>query len=63
MEYAGEVNCSHEWIVSNEAVLTSPLIYHQICSKCGRVEHVHNQTYYKDIFDITYRKFHRPEIV
>ena len=58
-EKEGDMNCKHEWCFDNMIIATNPPIYHKICKKCGRVEHVEGNYFEaRNEFDDIYKKFY-----
>ena len=43
IEKPGKPDCKHEYVYSNQVVLTYPEIYHRICKHCGQVEELQDE--------------------
>jgi len=59
MEHEGDPNCEHKWVEGGTVHPMSPMLYHRICTKCGRVEHFHKELFPAHMtFENAYQKFH-----
>ena len=56
-EHEGNPDCKHEWVTENAVICTNPPMWHRICKKCGRVEHVRGEVI-RDSFTEIYNQFH-----
>lgn len=57
-EHEGDPTCEHQWVTDNLVVCTDPPLWHRICQRCGRVEHVDGQrTPIREAFGDIYDRF------
>ena len=57
-ERPGNPECQHEWVTDDIVIATNPPLYHRICERCGRVEHINGAEILPSRFGEIFQKFH-----